>query len=358
MSSSIKVLNQNRSEFNLSKISINSKYNIVIHCVYDLVNHFDEELDFLNDPALDSNTIVLLWHAVEQGVWNTVWIQRLNNIVTTAPYKLVYVTGCSYRINLKDYYKINFDVRFLPVFDVRSKEIFNSTATVVTPYKNHSHMFINAADAAHRRYILGVLQENDLINGHIVSYQCCRGKITVDRDFSVSKGFTEEQLAIAEQLFNTTDAITPITLDNSSVASKLPRKLFLDSYLGIIGETHFVNLPNSFNNTFVTEKTFNAIANNQMFIIVGHAGSLDLLKSIGYKTFSGIIDESYDTILDNGTRIEAVSKEIVRFLSRPLKEIKDDYTKAMDIIKHNRNLLFSQSLESRVQQLINSIVDQ
>lgn len=358
MSSSIKVLNQNRSEFNFSKISISSNYNIVIHCVYDLVNQFDKELEFLKDPALDSNTIVILWHAVEQGVWNPGWITRLNNIVQNSVFKLVYVTGCSHLINLKDFYDIKFDVKFMPVFDIRSKELFNSSPTVVSPYKHSSYMFINAADAVHRRYILGILEDHNLINSGTVSYQCCRGKITVDRDFSTDRGFTESQLETAELLFNKTDPIVPILLDNSSVASRLPRKLFLDSYLGIVGETHFVNMPNSFNNTFVTEKTFNTIANNQMFIVVGHAGSLDLLRSLGYKTFNGIINEEYDTILDNGKRIDFISKEIVRFLSRPIGQIKDDYTQVMDIIKHNRNLLFSQSLDSRMQQLVDSVTGQ
>jgi hypothetical protein len=355
MSSSIKVLNQNRSEFNFSKISVNSNYNIVIHCVYDLVNHFDDELGFLNDPALDSNTLVILWHAVEQGVWNPVWINKLNNILQNSFFKLVYVTGCSHLINLKDFYNIKFDVKFMPVFDIRSKELFNFSPVVVSPYKNNRYMFINAADAVHRRYILGMLQEHNLIESGIVSYQCCRGKIAVERDFTKDRGFTKSQLTTAEILFNITDPIVPIMIDDSSVASRLPRKLFLDSYLGIVGETHFVNMPNSFNNTFVTEKTFNTIANNQMFIVVGHAGSLDLLRSIGYKTFNGIIDESYDTILDNGLRIEAVSNEIIRFVSRPINQVKEDYTKAIDIIKYNRNRLFSQSLESRMQMLIDQI---
>ena len=355
MSSSIKVLNQRRSEFNFSKISVNSNYNIIMHCVYDLNVHFDEELEFLKDSALDSNTIVILWHAVEQGVWNNEWILKLNTVIKDAPYRLIYVTGCSHQVNIKDFFDIKFEVKFLPIFDIRATDMFSLGPIVVSAYKQKSYMFINAADAAHRRHIFGTLLQNNLLDKGNVSYQCCRGKISASRDFEIQRGFTVSQIEHSNFLFNITDPVLPMLIDDSTVASRLPRRLFLDSYLGIIGETHFVNIPNSFNTSFVTEKTFNAIANNQMFIIVGHAGSLDLLRSLGYKTFDSVIDESYDTILNNGDRLEAVSKEIVRFLARPINEIKEDYIKVSNIIKHNRDLVFSQSLESRMQLLVDQL---
>jgi hypothetical protein len=122
-----------------------------------------------------------------------------------------------------------------------------------------------------------------------------------------------------------------------------------------VGETHFVNLPRDSNASFVTEKTFNAIINNQMFIIVGHAGSLELLRHLGYRTFNGVIDESYDSVLDNNRRLEMVSKEIVRFLSRPLDEIQQDYVQVQAAIQHNRDLLYSQNLQTRLQQLVSQL---
>ena len=355
MNSSVRVLNQRRSEFDFSNVLNNSNYNIIMHCVYDLNVHFDEELNFLKDSTLDSNTIVILWHAVEQGVWNNSWILKLNAILKDAPYRLVYVTGCSHQPNIDKFFNLNFEVKFSPIFDIRATDMFPFGPIVVSTYKKKSYMFINAADAAHRRYIFGTLLQNNLIDDGNVSYQCCRGKITLNRDFEIQKGFTAEQIDVANFLFNLTDPVVPMLIDDSSVASRLPRRMFLDCYPGIIGETHFVNIPNSFNTSFVTEKTFNAIANNQMFIIVGHAGSLDLLKSLGYKTFDTIIDESYDTILNNGDRLEAVSKEIVRFLARSIDEIKEDYIKVTKIIKHNRDLLFVQNLKDRMQLLIDQL---
>jgi len=89
-----------------------------------------------------------------------------------------------------------------------------------------------------------------------------------------------------------------------------------------------------------------------MFIVAGHAGSLALLHSLGYQTFSDVIDESYDTIEHNGDRLIAVTQEIVKFLSRPLQDIQQDYTQMLDVITHNKKLLYSQSLNTRLQAAI------
>jgi hypothetical protein len=203
--------------------------------------------------------------------------------------------------------------------------------------------------------VLGTLFDNNLVQDGTVTYQCYGDSAEHGPDFSTPRAFSQAQLFEAERLYELCDAHIPIRIDNSDFSGAFPRKYFMNSYVNIVGETQFVNIPNWFNTSFVTEKTFNAIANNQMFIVVGQAGSLNLLQHLGYKTFAGIIDETYDTIVHNGDRLEAVSREIVRFLSRPIEDIKNDYVKAQDIILHNRDRLYSQNLETRLQNLIDTI---
>ena len=356
MGTVITVSNSQRSEFDFSVLEINSKYNILIHCVYDPVNHFDEEFAFLHDPALDNNTLVILWHAVEQGWWERAWIEKLDSIVATAPYKLVLLTGRSHKPNINKKYPHQFDIRFFPVFDIRSQHIFLnnkiSGPQPVTTVKSKKFMCINAKDAAHRKYILGTLIKYNLLDQGTVSYQ---GRPGLQTEFESLHGFTADQLEHVKQVTESCNPVLPLHLDHSDWAGSLPRTVFLDTYLNIVGETHFVNLPRDSNASFVTEKTFNAIINNQMFIIVGHAGSLELLHHLGYRTFSDVIDESYDTVLDNSRRLEMVSAEIVRFLSRPIDEIQQDYVQVQAAIQHNRDLLYSQNLQTRLQQLVSQL---
>jgi len=356
MSSSITVLNQHRSEFEFLKLKINTHYNIIIHCVYRI----ETEFAFLSDPNLDANTLVILWHPVEQGVFYPSWMAELDRIVSQASYKLVYLTGVSHNPNVSKIYPHCFDLRFLPVFDYRSAMIWNAHhrnpgPQPVTLNKSRKFMYINAKDLVHRRYMYGQLIKNNLVKDGIVSYQCYGDQNTFTYNFEEGQGFTVTQLQDAKDMCDLCLPHMPLKIDDSNFSGKLPRNLYLDSYINIVSETNFINMQNGYDISFVTEKTFNAIANNQMFIIVGHAGSLDLLKSLGYKTFDSVIDESYDTIVNNGDRLEAVTCEIVRFLSRPHKDIQDDYAKVQDIVMHNRNLLYSQKLETRLQSIVDSL---
>jgi hypothetical protein len=285
---------------------------------------------------------------------------ELDRIVSQAPYKLVYLTGVSHKPNVGEIYPHCFDLRFLPVFDCRSAMIWNVHYNTrgpqpVTIDKSHKFMCLNAKDLAHRRYIYGQLIKNNLVKDGIVSYQCYGDQHTFIDEFDEGRGFTVKQLQDAKDMFDLCLPHMPLKIDDSDFSGSLPRELYLNSYVNIVSETNFINIQNGYNISFVTEKTFNAIANNQMFIIVGHAGSLDLLKSLGYKTFDSVIDESYDNILCNGDRLDAVSAEIIRFLSRSHSEIQNDYAKVQDIILHNRNLLYSQNLETRLQSLVDSL---
>jgi hypothetical protein len=218
--------------------------------------------------------------------------------------------------------------------------------------KKYAYMCLNAKDVTHRRYVLGTLINAGLLDKGIVSYQCSEG--TSNYSTGLAHVSNKEEREKINKRLTLCDPYIPIILDGNTVAGGLDFKVFANTYLNIVGETHFVIMP-GINTSFVTEKTFTAIANNQMFIIVGHPGSLDLLKSLGYKTFDSIIDESYDTELDNTKRLFKVTEEMIRFVSRPINEIKEDYVRVLDIIEHNRKLLFSTSLEQRLQELVDTL---
>jgi hypothetical protein len=347
------VRNPTKTEFDLENLHIVSKYNILIHCVYDPDNQFDAEFEFLQDPVLDANTLVILWHPVEAGVWNPEWMAKLDHIVEKMPFRLVYLTGCSHLLNIKEFINYKFDIKFFPVFDIRAQDIFRRKggAQPVAVDKTNKFMFINSKDTPNRRFTLGNLIKHSLLDQGVVSYQCVGGLFNIQ--FDQQHGFTQDQLINVDEYFDLAATAIPIKLDDSTFANHLPRELFLNSYLNIVGESVFINIPNSFNMSFVTEKTFGSMINNQMFIVVGQAGSLDLIKSLGYKTFDNIIDESYDSIINNGDRLIAVNKEITRFVSRPIEDIKHDYLQVLDRIEHNRDLLSKQNLQSRLQNFIN-----
>jgi len=75
---------------------------------------------------------------------------------------------------------------------------------------------------------------------------------------------------------------------------------YIDSYLNVVIETHMD--ADQSGGAFLTEKTFKPIKNSQPFVIFGAAGSLARLRDLGYRTFDGVIDPTYDTITDTTER--------------------------------------------------------
>jgi hypothetical protein len=67
----------------------------------------------------------------------------------------------------------------------------------------------------------------------------------------------------------------------------------------------------------LTEKSLRPIACGQPFILMATAGSLQYLRQYGFKTFEGLIDESYDAVQDPRQRLQAVIKEMIRISALP-----------------------------------------
>lgn len=67
--------------------------------------------------------------------------------------------------------------------------------------------------------------------------------------------------------------------------------------------------------------------------------TLKYLRGLGYKTYSPVIDESYDSIDDNWLRLVAILKEVNR-LCKLEGEALEDYLKfCREIAEHNFNVL-------------------
>ena len=87
---------------------------------------------------------------------------------------------------------------------------------------------------------------------------------------------------------------------------------------------------------------------NHFFIYLGPPHSLKYLRSIGFKTWSHVIDESYDDIENSAERLYAVTDSINKFLSNPIDDIKQLYIENLDIINHNRKLVISTEINDGI----------
>ena len=368
--SEIKVINKEFTEFNLSRLRVKTKFRIIVfYCVYDI---FSESFDWFAEHD-SADTLVVIWNPVEVGHWDQSWIDRINSKLKGKEFSFVYLTGAGPDANLSEFFNIEFDIKYLPIFDVRVTEMWNSKSGAFEPpgpiavskHKYKHFTFLNRKDAVHRRYILSRLCQSELLDNGVVSFQMAdNGDVfKSNNDLNSNHGFTNAGIEyITMQCKNTPQL--PIYIEDNKpnnpndvpidICCALYRHTHHNTYVSIVGETFLTYPDNSFKQTFITEKTFNSIACNQIFFIVGQPHSLRLLKQLGYKTFDSIIDESYDDVLSHQDRLFTVSREIIKFLNRPEDQIHKDYEKVTSIIEHNRDLLFKQTLKSKMQQFFDS----
>jgi hypothetical protein len=93
--------------------------------------------------------------------------------------------------------------------------------------------------------------------------------------------------------------------------------------------------------THITEKTFKAIALEMPFVLVATAGSLEYLREYGFKTFDGIIDESYDLETNDVVRIEKVVKLLKDLDNLSVEQRQQIHQACLPIVQHNFNHFYN-----------------
>jgi hypothetical protein len=89
-------------------------------------------------------------------------------------------------------------------------------------------------------------------------------------------------------------------------------------------------------NHWFTEKTAKCLATGKPFLLFSGAGSLKTLQNFGFKTYSDVIDESYDNAATPSARIRSMMQSLTDLYCSPDKEIK--IQKLNHIANHNKSI--------------------
>lgn len=107
---------------------------------------------------------------------------------------------------------------------------------------------------------------------------------------------------------------------------------------------------------FITEKTFKSFISKTPFIILGNAGILEYLRSLGFKTFSPYIDESYDLLSDPYLRIDRALDEVKRLSSMSIQDCEAHLAPLKDICEYNFNHYFNTVWHFDIHQKIENLL--
>jgi hypothetical protein len=127
----------------------------------------------------------------------------------------------------------------------------------------------------------------------------------------------------------------------TNISTFISAEIYNQSWFTIVTESRPTDL-------FFSEKTAKPILAKRMFVFFGAQHSLGTLHKLGFKTFSNIIDESYDDIADDNKRWEMALEQVKFLLNQDPVKISE---KIALIVEHNHQVLLD--LPS-----INSIAEQ
>lgn len=140
-------------------------------------------------------------------------------------------------------------------------------------------------------------------------------------------------------------------LDDTEVASNNPafhtpteQPLFDQTWFSFVNETHtniFFNDLEIKGDVFISEKTSKCFVHKHPFVLYAEPGALRQLNNMGFKTFSDIIDESYDLITDPVERMDACIAQAAKLCKYTDSQWAEVAEIIRPILDHNYKVLMS-----------------
>ena len=189
----------------------------------------------------------------------------------------------------------------------------------LTPYEIKPKIFdiLLGSPKPHRLFI------KDFINGNILSdsvIMTCRDTIGELAEIDSDNWIWEKPPVT--NIVNTIDNIS-YRGGKLSLSQVVPIKIYNQSAYSIVTETNYDNSHN-----FYTEKIVKPILGRRLFIVFAGKHYLKNLRTFGFMTFDGIIDESYDA-MERGI---AIAKQIAFLIGQ---DQRITFTKIKTIVDHN-----------------------
>ena len=205
---------------------------------------------------------------------------------------------------------------------------------------------LNRLHKSWRALAMTDLKHNGILDNSYWSY-CETGKF-VDAECAIEIDHISGLRTRTEQFLKSAPHISDeLDFDQRNDHRTLILKYHVNSYCNIVMETHF-DIGSS--GTFLTEKTFKPIKHGQMFFIAGPAGSLQVLRDLGYRVFDSVLDNSYDLEPNATQRWQALTRSI--FFTRP--DLPQLFELCRADIQHNQQL-FQSGKADRLNTLIKDI---
>jgi hypothetical protein len=230
------------------------------------------------------------------------------------------------------------DSHFIPVYywahAVIALDWFRFAKHVdITPNKLQKQFLIyNRAWAGTREYrlkFIELLQQHQLTDNCQTSFNPIDPNLDIHYTAHEFKNATFKPVCIQDTL--------PTTTASSCSSADFTTEDYANTKFEVVLETLFDD-----NRIQLTEKILRPIACGHPFILASTPGSLAYLRDYGFKTFDGIIDESYDTELDPITRLNLIVAVMKTITEWTPEEQLVNWRKIKEITNYNKQYFFNE----------------
>jgi len=242
------------------------------------------------------------------------------------------------------------NVEWLRMFEYNLKQTqHQQLATLEDKHYEKKFLNLNRRWREHRIMFVALLQLHGLLNQGFVSLAAGVDGASWERAADSFLWCIND-----EELLNTLytrreeyESLPPMYLDtkdlhiNQATMTDSTDYYYANSYFSIVSETNFFKHRGE--GVFVSEKIFKPILKKHPFIVITRPHTLRALRSIGYKTFDDIIDESYDTEENDDKRLMMILNETKRLCELNQDQLSDFLSKAREICEFNYNALMNQT---------------
>ena len=142
--------------------------------------------------------------------------------------------------------------------------------------------------------------------------------------------------------------IPEVTGKNPCLVTPEEHELFNLAWFSFVNETStgiYFQYPELPNDVFLSEKTTKCIVHRHPFVLFSTHHSLKTLHDMGFRTFSGIIDESYDLLTDPIERMDACISEVERLCKYSNSEWQELWPELKAITDHNFDVIMSKNFK-------------
>lgn len=209
----------------------------------------------------------------------------------------------------------------------------NNVLDQLTPYVPKSKYFdiLLGQPKPHRDRVYHYIKNNKLDGQVTMTYLLNHCIKSIRAHGEAGFMLDEPGLVVPNEEFNWTVTRVKYYGWPMSLSQVVPIKIYNETAYTVIAET---NIENHY--TFFTEKTCKPILAERLFIMLGGQHYLRNLRELGFKTFDGIIDESYDLEPDNNQRWAMAIEQMKYLFKQPQADI---LAKVKPIAEHNKRVM-------------------